>query len=254
MDLKFCRNFTKNKFKKTLKRINKSYMNQQQAFKEGTDHQFEAKPLTLGPWTSFSFYRDAKHRCFVLSRYKFVAKMLENKEKVLEIGCGDGFGFPIVAQNVGWLSGIDVDERLIDGDRERLDWVENGEFNLHSITDGPLFYSIGDNYLDRFDAAFSVDVIEHLDPEIEPVFMENIVKSLHTNGVYIMGTPNKYAEQYASEESKVQHINLHTAKTLKTLMDRYFVNTFSFSQNDEVVHTGFDKMANYLWCIGVGVK
>jgi 2-polyprenyl-3-methyl-5-hydroxy-6-metoxy-1,4-benzoquinol methylase len=229
-------------------------MNQQEAFKEGTDHQFEAKPLTLGPWTSFSFYRDAKHRCFVLSRYKFVAKMLEGKQHVLEIGCGDGFGFPLVAQSVGWLTGTDVDDRLIDGDRERYDWIANGEFINHNIVGGRLFYAIGDNYIERFDAAYSIDVIEHLDPEIEPAFMENIAGSLSSNGVYIMGTPNKYAEEYASPESKLQHINLHTPETLKSLMDRYFVNTFSFGQNDEVVHTGFGKMRNYLWCMGVGVK
>lgn len=231
-------------------------MKQQQAFEEGTVHQFEAKPLTLGPWTSFSFYRDAKHRCFVLSRYKFVSKMLEGKNLVLEVGCGDGFGFPLVSQVVGWLDGIDVDDRLIEGNRERLDWIKNGQFHNHNITKGKVSYEY-DRETQKFtpyDAAYSIDVIEHLDPEIEPAFMEKIVESLSPNGVYIMGTPNKYAEEYASPESKVQHINLHTAKTLKTLMDKYFVNTFNFGQNDEVVHTGYDKMVNYLWCMGVGVK
>ena len=232
-------------------------MNQEQAFKEGTDHQFSADQLTLGPWTSFSFYRDAKHRCFVLSRYKFVSKMLAGKNQVLEIGCGDGFGFPIVAQAVNNLDGIDVDDRLIEGNRERMSWITNGRFYKHSIVDGIFEHerpSFGGLISGPYDAAFSIDVIEHLDPEIEPPFMENIVGSLSPNAVYIMGTPNKYAEEYASPESKVQHINLHTAASLKALMDRYFVNTFSFGQNDEVVHTGFDKMCNYLWCMGVGLK
>lgn len=229
-------------------------MNQQTAFKEGTDHQFEAEPLTLGPWTSFSFYRDAKHRAFVLSRYKFVSKMLSGKDTVLEIGCGDGFGFPLVAQSVLHLDGIDVDERLIQGNKDRLAWVKNGRFFKHSITDGFFEFEDQKGLFGRYNAAFSIDVIEHLDPEIEPAFMQNIVDSLGDDGVYIMGTPNKYAEEHASPESKVQHINLHTAKSLKELMDQYFVNTFSFSMNDEVVHTGFDKMANYIWCIGAGVK
>jgi len=231
-------------------------MNQAEAFKEGTDHQFEAAPLTLGPWTSFSFYRDAKHRCFVLSRYKFVSKMLEGKANVLEVGCGDGFGFPIVAQVVGRLDGIDVDDRLILGNQERLSWISNGQFMNHNICDGPILSEWNEKQ-DRFlpfDAAFSIDVIEHLDKASEAEFMENTYQSLSPDGVYIIGTPNKYAEEHASPESKVQHINLHTAETLKALMDQYFVNTFSFAQNDEVVHTGFHKMANYLWCMGVGLR
>jgi len=37
-------------------------------------------------------------------------------------------------------------------------------------------------------------------------------------------------------------------------MDKYFENSFIFSMNDEVVHTGYEPMAHYLFGMGVGLK
>ena len=34
----------------------------------------------------------------------------------------------------------------------------------------------------------------------------------------------------------------------------FTMNVFVFSMNDEVVHTGFHKMANYVFAIGAGKK
>ena len=82
-------------------------LTQKQAYKEGIEYQF-IKSIALGPWTTYSLLDDPKHMAFVLSRYKFVAKMLEGRQSVLEVGCGDAFGAPIVAQAVRHLLGIEI--------------------------------------------------------------------------------------------------------------------------------------------------
>ena len=46
--------------------------------------------VTLGPMASFTWNNDPKRLLFVLSRYKFAARMLEGCDDVIEIGCGDG--------------------------------------------------------------------------------------------------------------------------------------------------------------------
>ena len=61
----------------------------------------------IGAHTSSAFEKDPKHLAFTLSRYKFVAKMFEGKDSVLEVGCGDGFGSTIVDQAVKSLTEID---------------------------------------------------------------------------------------------------------------------------------------------------
>jgi len=101
---------------------------QKKAFEIATEYQFDTESLSLGPWTSYSLLHDPKHMCFVLARYKFVAKMLCGKKDILEVGCGDGFGIPLIAQDANYVLGIDVDDRLIEGNCKRLEKIKNIEF------------------------------------------------------------------------------------------------------------------------------
>ena len=55
--------------------------------------------------------------------------------------------------------------------------------------------------------------------------------------------------KYASELSKIGHVNCKTAPDLRELMSNFFNTVFIFSMNDEVVHTGFHKMAHYIFAV-----
>ncbi len=81
-----------------------------------------------------------------------------------------------------------------------------------------------------------------------------MVRCLDCHAIFIIGTPNVTAHQYASERSQAGHINLKDAESLRGIMAERFFNVFMFSMNDEVVHTGFSPMAHYLFAIGVGVR
>lgn len=218
---------------------------------DATKDQFDSKLITLGPWTSFSFLSDPKHVSFVLARYKFVSKMLAEKLTILEIGCGDGVGSPIIASipSVKTIHCIDWDQRNIDGNSARYSFLsEKVKFVNHDINNNP--------YLDfgKFEAAFMVDVIEHVEPKLEDQFMQNICDSLTNDGILITGTPNIYASEWASPQSAAQHINLKSQETLANLMRKYFQHTFLFSMNDEVIHTGYSKMAHYIWTVSINPK
>ena len=213
---------------------------------EATIDQFKTEEAILGPWTSYSLRNDPKHMVFVLARYKFCAKMLAGRGSVLEVGCGDAFGAPIVAHEVEKLHCVDWEERNIIGNRRRLSHLSNVTFEAADVSEGKLEGA--------YDGIFNIDVIEHLEPEFEKSFIENMVQSLNQHGVMIIGTPNETASKYATFRSDHQHINLKTAETLKALMDIYFHNTFMFSMNDEVIHTGYYPMAHYLFAMGVGKK
>lgn len=221
-------------------------LTQDEAYAAGTDYQFDAEPITLGPWTSYSMANDPKHMAFVLSRYKFCARMLEGKYWALEVGCGDGFGLPIVAQSVGHVYCIDRDPRLIGDNIKRLSFLKNVEFHHLDLSEGTTEI--------LFDSAYLIDVIEHLEPGKEERFIRNLLGCLTPDAVVIIGTPNITANEYASPRSKVQHLNMKGHQELKVLLKRYFTNGFIFSMNDEVVHTGYYPMAHYLFAVGVGIK
>ena len=55
-------------------------------------------PVLMGPWTSHIWRHDPRHIGFLLARYKFVAKMLAGRDAVMEVGCGDAVGTPVVLQ------------------------------------------------------------------------------------------------------------------------------------------------------------
>ena len=84
--------------------------------------------------------------------------------------------------------------------------------------------------------------------------MRNIVDSLAAPGVLIVGLPSQESQLYASQGSKEGHVNCKTAPDLKALMQKYFHDVFIFSMNDEVVHTGFYKLAHYLFALCVGKR
>lgn len=213
---------------------------------EATDEQFAAPEISLGPWTSYSLLHDPRHMAFVLSRYKFCAKMLTGKARILEVGCGDAFGAPIVAQVAETLHCVDWEPRNIEGNRRRLACLNNISFELLDVSVTKPQGS--------YDAIFSIDVIEHLEPEYERAFIANMLAALDPNGVMIIGTPNEAASRYATHRSEHQHINLKNAEDLAALMGQHFHNAFIFSMNDEVVHTGYFPMAHYLFAVGVGKK
>ena len=128
--------------------------------------QFEVEPMDLGPLTTYSCIHDPKHMVFVLSRYKFVAKMLRNKQSAMEVGCGDSFGLPIVAQAVGRVHCFDWEERNIKNNPKRLKHLTNCSWECVDMVKAPPAIKV--------DAAYSVDVIEHLSPETEDAFMSDL--------------------------------------------------------------------------------
>ncbi|MFC1496424.1 class I SAM-dependent methyltransferase [Candidatus Margulisiibacteriota bacterium] len=216
-------------------------------YHEGSDFQFEHPEIALGAPSSYSLVNDPKHLAFVLSRYKFCAKMLQGKKKIMEVGSGDGIGLPLVAPVARQLYCVDWDKRHIDSVERRLKkYFKNIVLLHHDMNKSAPKIKV--------DAAYLIDVIEHVDPKKEKKFMNNIINCLKKDGVLILGTPNLEASKFASPCSEVQHINLKSMKTLRQLLEMYFKNVFMFGMNDEVLHTGYGPMCHFIWGMGVGLK
>ena len=73
--------------------------------------------------------------------------------------------------------------------------------------------------------------------------------SLTDDAVMVVGMPSLESQAYASEGSKAGHVNCKSAPDLKALMQSFFRAVFMFSMNDEVVHTGYHKMAHYIFAL-----
>lgn len=200
----------------------------------------------LGHMARGTWNLDPKRLTFTLARYKFAAKMLEGKRNVLEIGCGDAFASRIVRQHVRNLTVSDFDPQFV----SEAKLQSSPSWPLETLVLDPLAGEIQGSY----DGVYLLDVLEHIAPQDEMTFLRNIRHGMATNGVMVVGMPSIESQAYASEPSRIGHVNCKRSEDLKTLMLQHFENVFSFSMNDEVVHTGFSRMANYIFAVGAGSR
>ena len=102
--------------------------------------------------------------------------------------------------------------------------------------------------------SIALDVLEHIEPAKEHVFLTNMVKSLSAHGIAVLGMPSLESQAYASPNSKAGHVNCKSLPDFKATMEKYFHTVLMFCMNDEVVHTGYHKMAHYLFAVGCDQK
>lgn len=191
----------------------------------------------FGIMSSFSWDKDPKHLVFVLSRYKFVSKMFAGKKKVLEVGACDGWLSRVVKQNVRHLTVSDFDKAFLDFGKKNTSKHYPQNFLLHDMVNKPT--------KEKFDAIYALDVLEHISKRSENKFIKNVIKSLNNSGSIIIGCPSLESQKFTNMKEQ-GHVNCKSGKEFRSFFEKYFYNVYLFSMNDEVLHTGFEKMSHYL--------
>ncbi len=199
----------------------------------------DKKKVTLGSYSSYDWTNDPKHLIFSLSRYKFVSKMLSGKRKVLEIGAGDGFKSRVVDTEVKKLDLCDVTSSS--KDQFKASQFNKNYYFIHDFTKHKLEK--------KYDAIYALDVIEHIKKSQCTKFISNIKNSIKNRGILIIGCPSQSSQKYASKYSKKFHVNCFDKDRLQNYLSVFFKNVFTFGMNDEVLHTGYDKMCHYVFAI-----
>jgi 2-polyprenyl-3-methyl-5-hydroxy-6-metoxy-1,4-benzoquinol methylase len=194
----------------------------------------------FGLMSNQMWHDDPKRLGIMLARYKFVAKMFSGLGRVLEVGCADAFGSRVVRQEVAHLTAIDFDPLFVNDARNREDGGWPIDFQVHDLLHGCMVP--GD-----FDAAYAIDVLEHIPAAQENRFLTNLKESLKPTGVALLGTPSIESQLYASSPSKAGHVNCKSGETMRETLHRHFHNVFVFAMNDEVIHTGHFRMAHYVF-------
>ena len=225
------------KKKKISKHLLKERISKLRGYSEFTNKVYKQSNLTLGYRTGYAFLRDPKYFAITSSRYKFVGKMFENYNKVLEIGAGDGFKSLIVKS---FCKELTLTDRFLE---DKKAFEENYSFadvkyKQHNFIEKHLNT--------KYDGIYGLDILEHISKKQEAIFLKNITKSLNKHGTLIMGMPSIESQKYGSKFSKKFHINCKSKNELRISLKRFFYSVYMFSMNDEVLHTGFDQMSHYI--------
>ena len=196
-------------------------------------------PTSLGLNTNYMWNNDPKKLFISMARYKFVSRMINGKKNILEVG-GEPFRSRIVKQTVKNLTVITKEKFTFDEGKKG----GKNKFKINFILENPVKKKL--NFKNKFDAIYCLDFINKLSKKENIFFLNNILHNLDKKGIFLLGTPSKESSNHASDISKIVNKNLYSSNDLKKLLKKYFGNVFIFSMNDELVHTGYSKMAHYL--------
>ncbi len=200
----------------------------------------DKEEITLGRYLAYWFENTPRRALYYTSYYKFAAKLIGKNQRVLDVGCSEGLGTWLLAAECGYAQGIDLDEAAIS--------VAKKNWQSERIS-----FECAD-FLELkpkpWNAVVSFDVIEHILPENADSFFTGVTNNLTHNGIAIIGTPSQEGQQYASDISKAGHVNVYSYERLEQEMSRHFHNVFVFCANDEIIHTGFSKLAHYFIAVG----
>jgi len=198
------------------------------------------KPIELSHAYSFLVQDNTLQLLIHLARYKFVAKMLSKTDRVLEVGSGEGMGTIFLSQHCASVKGIEFKKKEFSyaktiNNRPNVEFIRGDffDFRTHEL----------------FDAAVSLDVIEHMPQDVGETFLAKTALNLKDTGMLIVGTPSIYSYEYQAANSKAAHVKCYDRDELINIVRKYYGRVIAFSMNDEMVHTGFPKLAWYYFIV-----
>ena len=204
----------------------------------GFDYQYQPQSQFL---LERDFLKNPLMATIKLARFKFPAKMISDEDDILDLGCGSGLSTYFYSKfTKGRVTGIDLNSD-IDEHTKNLD-AENLTFYCSDIV-----YPNEEIVNKKYDLIISVDVIEHFPKEIGEFVLNKYYDLLRPGGMMIVGTPNKNSSAYRSESSKKVHVYEYEPDELLSIMKVFSPRVLQFSMNDEVIHTGFNKMSWFFY-------
>ncbi len=147
--------------------------------------------------------------------YRHLAKEVQG-QRVLEAGCGEGYGADLLAARAAAVVGLDYDAAAVDHARRTYPEVAMVRGNLAALPfdDG------------EFDVVVSLQTIEHLWDQ--PGFLAECARVLAPEGWCVLSTPNRHT----FPPGNVFHTRELDAEELRGLLEHVFAST----QSAGVVH------------------
>jgi cyclopropane fatty-acyl-phospholipid synthase-like methyltransferase len=218
------------------------YNKDPEEYRRLVQQMYEQHPsITLPSEYAYFFEKDLLRLLIRLARYKFVARLLRQGDRVLEVGCGSGVGAMFMSQHCAHVTGLEVKASEVEEGRGM-----NRRPNVEILNEDLFQYS--PNCL--FDVVVSLDVIEHFTEEDGDALLAGMVKHLAPAGMLVVGSPSVYSWLHQSAFSRASHIRCYDQQELQTKVDRYCQRTIGFGMNDEIVHTGHPKMTWFYFVLG----
>ncbi|OGL45655.1 MAG: hypothetical protein A2W05_01840 [Candidatus Schekmanbacteria bacterium RBG_16_38_10] len=155
-----------------------------------------------------------------LNRYLLAQKLIRGK-RVLDFGCGEGYGSNILSMKASSVIGLDISRETVENAR-----VKYAKGNLNFIIGDCRSIPFKDNY---FDVVISFEVIEHL--EEQATMIEEANRILSHDGILIISSPNKKVFTEEGGALNKFHVKELYREEFVDLLEKYFSEVFLFGQD-----------------------
>ena len=166
--------------------------------------EFMRERYVPGTWSRLAQYEH-------LPRYLF-ARDLAQGLRVLDFGCGTGYGTAILAQSAKSAVGLDIDASALDWARANHE-AANVSFERRD----DLGAGLPPN---SFDLIVCFEMIEHVPEALQAKAIESFARLLHKNGVAVISTPNPDVTKLYGHNP--YHIREMTEAEFGALLRAYF--------------------------------
>lgn len=157
-----------------------------------------------------------------LARYAFAARLARGK-RVLDAGCGAGYGSAELARSAATAVGVDVSADAVEFARLNYQ-AGNLSFELASCTALPFADGV-------FDLVVGFEVIEHL--QDWRTFLNEVLRVLAPTGQFIVSTPNKlyYTESRGEQGANPFHVHEFEFEEFRAELQAVFPHVSLFLEN-----------------------
>ena len=155
-----------------------------------------------------------------LARYRFAARFAQGA-RVLDAGCGSGYGSAFLAETAAGVSGIDISADAVGYAREHFTGVRFLRASCEALP-----------FADAaFDLVTAFEVIEHL--ERWPQLLRESARVLNGRGVLVVSTPNKayYSESRAEAGPNPFHCHEFELAEFEEALRQVFPHVRLWTQN-----------------------
>jgi SAM-dependent methyltransferase len=146
------------------------------------------------------------------AQYEFIRTLLRPGDRVLDLGCGTGYGSAVLAPACAGLVGIDYSPEAVAYAREHFGSdkcaFREGDALHTGLPDGSV------------DFVCTVQVIEHM--ANQEGFMKEVLRVLAPGGRFVAATPNKTTYSPEGKVGFAFHHKEYHASELNDFLSRYF--------------------------------
>jgi 2-polyprenyl-3-methyl-5-hydroxy-6-metoxy-1,4-benzoquinol methylase len=176
------------------------------------------------PWGDQQLF--ACHR----ARYEFAADYVRGR-RVLDIGCGEGYGSAMLSRSAPEVVGVDYSPAAISHARQAY---QGQNLRFESGDARQLTFSSG-----AFDAVTCFEVIEHI--EDDESLLASVARVLRPGGWLILSTPNALVDvlfDAVRKEKYEYHVNSLAPRELARRVGRHFcqVKLYGQSRRGNLLH------------------